>query len=182
MKRAAFVVLCLAIIGFANTVRAQSFAEFEVTHADGTWEPLTTAWVVKEVDSKNALTIWALTSRTWGETLVGYQRTVTPWCQAGIGIGLETDKDLWRVNPWLWVGKGRLSAYGTFEEGASGFWYLAKGGAKVHKRFTIGIYSRKFVGTGGYTEVQVEKRTSILTAVTRHQGKTQVVVALHRAF
>lgn len=182
MKRTVFVVLCLVIISFASTVRAQSFAEFEMKHTDGTWEPLMTAWIVKEFDFKNALTIWALTSRTWGETLVGYQRTVTPWCQTGIGIGLETDKDLWRVNPWLWIGNGHLSAYGTFEEGASGFWYLAKGGVRVHNRLVVGVYSRKFVGTGGYTEVQVEKRTSVLAVTTRYQGNIQVILALRRTF
>lgn len=182
MKRITIVASILMALGLTSIVRAQSFVDLEARHANDAWNPSMKAWGVHPIDQKNALTVWALTSRTWGETLVGYQRTVAPWCRTGFGVGLETHKNLWRVNPWFWVGKGRLSAYGTFEEGASGFWYLTKGGVKIHNRLTVGVYSRKFVGTGGYTEIQCEKRTSALAAVTRYQDKTQVTLALHRTF
>jgi len=175
----AALLCCLA----ATAAQAQSFAEFEMRRAPDSWEPQVTAWVVSDLTpKKDALTVWALASRGWGEVLVGYQRTLTPWLTAGVGAGVETHPDAWRVNPWFFAERGKYSLFLTAEEGASDFWYRMEAGYKFSGKVTAGLFSRSSVGTGPYATVTVLPKTVLFGAVTLHDGDMQALVALRRSF
>jgi len=175
---AVLVVLCLAPLA-----SAQSFVEIEARHTPASLEPQICAWVVSDLTPKrDALTVWALTTRTWGEVLVGYQYNATPWLTVGAAAGMESHQNLWRVNPWLYAGKGKYSLFLTVEEGASGFWYRAEAGYKISDRVSAGIFSRRFTGTGPYLQVTIFPKTSLFATVAHHSEGTQALVALRRSF
>lgn len=180
MRYALMAVLLLCLV---PAVSAQSFVEAELRGTPNGPESQMAAWVVSDLTPKrNALTVWALATRSWGEVLVGYQHEVAPWLTLGAGAGMEAHRNVWRVNPWAFAAKGRYSLFCTVEEGASGFWYRAEAGYRISNRVTAGVFSRRFTGTGPFVQVTVAPKTSVFGTVAVHPDGTQALVALRRSF
>jgi hypothetical protein len=175
--------MLLALVFLAPVASAQSFVEAELRHTPDGLESQMCAWVVSDLTPKrDALTVWALATRSWGEVLVGYQYQAAPWLTLGAGAGMETHRNVWRVNPWAFAAKGKYSLFLTVEEGASGLWYRAEGGYRFSERVTAGIFSRRFTGTGPYLQVTILPKTSVFATVAHHHEGTQALVALRRSF
>jgi len=92
--------------------------------------------------------VWSISSKGWGESIVGAVYSPRPWVEFDLGAGLEKNEHPFRTQASVWVGNKKGSLYAAVENGGSGFWYVATGNMPVQSNFGIGFRAQRFVGIG----------------------------------
>lgn len=124
---------------------------------------------------------WSLVSETWSESIVGAVYTPKPWVEFDLGVGVETADRPLRGMALVWVGNNHGSFYTVYENGGSGYWYLAEGNIPVTSNLGVGVRAQRFVGIG--PRFQITKKNIMFWVVpvswdTEKSGAKNTVVAL----
>jgi hypothetical protein len=183
MFRILFMALAIVSAAAANA-SAQSFFESQSRFTDSGLSPTFDAQFVvpgKKVD----FMAWALVTggddAQWGELLFGLSKNIRPWLWVGVAAGVETDKQPFRINPNIWVGKGRFSTFLAYEDGGSGPWYKSVTTVKVSNLVGVGVHSQKYYGTGPYAEVNLPGKFKVWGSVVVF-GDPQSTIGLVKSF
>lgn len=93
-------------------------------------------------------------------------------------IGRESGFAELRKAGSIWVGKGSLSALSIYEKGGSGYWYKHLATAKIYKdNVAVGVFSKRFFGTGPYLQVKAGNLT-LWGTVVQNKGLIQELFGL----
>lgn len=98
---------------------------------------------------------WFETKQAYSQAYCGPTYSPKPWIQFALGSGIETDKHPARVGSYVWLGKGKLSGLGAFEDGGSGFWYKVETNYQAGKALGLGMLSERYHGTGAKVELSL---------------------------
>jgi hypothetical protein len=98
---------------------------------------------------------WFQVQQEYSQVYCGPTYLPRPWIQFALGSGIETDKHPARIGSYVWLGKGKLSGLGAFEDGGSGFWYKVETNYQVGKVVGLGMLSERYHGTGPKVELSV---------------------------
>lgn len=125
--------------------------------------------------------VWSISSKGWGESVIGAVYTPRPWVELNLGAGLEKNENPFRTQASVWVGNTKGSLYTAVENGGSGFWYVAVGNVPVHPNLGLGFRAQRFVGAG--PRIQVKRGKLMFWAVPiawdlEKRGATNTTVAL----
>ena len=157
------VVLSVAVMAaIATTAQAQQITGFVES-----WNDVSEAGVTPQVNvllngpikGDFGWTAWTLTSKAWGEALVGLTYKPAKWVEVSGSVGLEhvskEDNSL-RLGASVFAERGRFSILSIREEGVD-HWYRHLGKFQVSDTVAVGIENRRFFGTGPYAEVKFGK-------------------------
>jgi hypothetical protein len=141
------------------------FAEGQIRINGGTTTQLDVA--LDHPMKKEGLSVatWALKGSDWSEVLIGLTKSFTrqgkgAWASITGQVGLEQNDKPWRIGTTLWMGNAKTSALLILEEGGGGRWHKAVVTRQVFPGAKVGVMSQRFVGTGGYIEVNVAGKLS----------------------
>lgn len=99
---------------------------------------------------------WAVSNKSWGESLAGVLYEPAKWISFQAGGGIEEDKNPWRSTASVWFGGARGSMFSVIEYGGSGFWYKGVGKLSLGSSpISAGYYAQRFEGVGPYAEMQL---------------------------
>ena len=148
------IIVILIFIGFsiiAITAKSQSYVSSELygyyNHSKQI-KPLCSVYLKSNIKNKTSFVSYYMLTKTWAEGLIGLNWKLTPWLNAELMFGAETQPDMWRISPCFYIKKGKLNYMGVFEYGASGFWYLSYMTYKIKPHSTIGILANRSLGFG----------------------------------
>ncbi len=97
--------------------------------------------------------VWMQVQQAYSQAYAGVTYSPKPFVQLALGAGLESDKHPARIGSYLWLGKGKVSGLGVFEDGGSGFWYKVETNYQATPKLGIGTLSERFRGHGLKLEV-----------------------------
>ncbi len=127
-------------------------------------EPSGTTYVgniyVEEVSEKKRLGMFAfglVDSVGFGQIYIGPTWYPKKWLEVQFGAGIENHSEFWRVGGGIYLIDNHGSGLLLWENGASGYWYKATYTYPVSKRLALGVFSRRFAGTGPLVEVKASK-------------------------
>lgn len=132
------------------------------------------------VSKTRGVRVWGLYSENWSELYASFRQNLGTHAAVTLGAGWEQDDQPWRVAATMWMGKGRFSSFLALEHGGSGFWYSYKGTAGLTQRLSVGVFSRRFVGTGPMAQVAVHGKTEVWGAYC--PGSKKAVIAVSQGF
>ncbi len=163
------VLLVLAFVAMtAVTVQAQQitgFVESWNNMSDAGVKPQLNVLLNGPIKGDVGWTAWTLTSKGWGEALVGltYKPAKAKWLEVSGSVGLEhavREESSLRFGASVFAKRGRLSFLSIREEGVE-HWYRHLGKLQVTETLAIGVESRRFFGTGLYAEKKLSKKVSL---------------------
>jgi hypothetical protein len=167
MRSIKIVALCsvLAILISTKTATAQSNLWVEaVVYSNSSGGGLAEFHVSasKKLTSEIGVFGWAVTNKSWAESLAGILYEPNKSVSLQLGAGIEENKNPLRSTASVWTGGGKGSLFGVVEYGGSGFWYKSVGKANfLFNQLPVGIgyYAQRFEGIGPYLEAHVSSLT-----------------------
>lgn len=125
--------------------------------------------------------LWAQKSPTYAQ-FYGGRRFVKGPIEVGIGVGLEQDKNPFRLGGYFFTAKGRFSELELIEFGGSGFWYRNESNFKVSEKWSLGFFSQRFDGSGLRIGRMLPKKFEIWAAILGRKDGPNLVGGLRRNF
>jgi len=115
---------------------------------------------------------------------------VTEWLKVGIGIGGEQTTpeegahQYFRCAMTLEVNLGKISAFGTFENGGTGPWHRVSAVYKISEKIGVGGMSETDIGIGPRVEYRIAKNFQIWGALLRDPTETSYtpILAINYSF
>ena len=114
-------------------------------------------WAQQDLTKSVGAFGWAQYSTTYRQIYGGLYVRPTKWLQVGVASGVEQAKSKARLGTFTSVSKGKYFALAIYENGGSGYWYLALTDVAAWKRVSIGSHSQTFVGHGPRADVKLGK-------------------------
>jgi hypothetical protein len=142
-------------------------------------------WAQQSLGKSAGLFAWGQTSTSYHLAYGGVYVKPASWLQVGGAVGAENVGTRERLAAFAYAAKAKYSAFAVYENGGSGYWYLATTDVAIWKRVSIGSHSQAFVGHGPRVEIKLgtigKWMTSVRPAVTwdRESGvRPNVIVGL----
>ena len=119
---------------------------------------------VEEVSEKThaGLFAWGLADTGgFGEIYIGPTWYPRKWVELQVGAGIENHPGFWRVGTGVFLNGHLGSATILWETGVTGYWYKVAYSHHVAGKVSLGVFSRRFAGTGPIIEVKASKSYTI---------------------
>lgn len=114
----------------------------------------------------------------YSEVYVGPRYAPSKWSEVGFGLGVESTSSSMMKGGYVWLGHGRFSAIGVYEQGADLF-LKYEVNCHVAGPLTIGWWQQRGLGAGPRVQVQVPRTPFLLTGMRlQHASIITVRVAL----
>lgn len=144
-------------------------------------------WGQQDLNNKIGLFGWGQYGKPYRQAYGGLYIRPTSWLQVGAGSGVEQATSKARIAGFYFTSKGRFSSYGVYENGGSGYWYLAISTIAINKYLNFGSHSQAFIGHGVRTEVKLPSigrwTPSIRPAFTWNKsGRPNVIIGLRMTY
>lgn len=144
-------------------------------------------WGQQDLSKKVGIFGWAQYGKSYRQAYGGLSVRPTSWLQVGAGTGVEQATSKARIAGFYFTSKGRFSSYGVYENGGSGYWYLAISTIAINKYLNFGSHSQAFIGHGVRTEVKLPSigrwTPSIRPAFTWNKsGRPNVIIGLRMTY
>lgn len=151
--------LLLGLLLFPPVLVAQTTAQIESWNdiVGGKVVPQLDAYVTHKSSERVGQFAWFLTGRDWSEAYAGMELCPKKWMAVDIGVGLETDKNPWRIGGSVWMGSQKQSLLTVLETGGSGFWWRSIYNRKLRKNFGIGAIGQAQRGAGPRVQFDIPK-------------------------
>lgn len=151
MKRIIFASVMVVLFAWIST---NSQAEFKVDLENRIIEKEVAAIInifgASDLTEKLQFFGLSSTSEAYNEAYAGLAYMPFSWLQVAGGMGIESDKSPWRIGAYIWAGKGPWNLLFAYEDGGSGYWYKALATYDLREWLTVGLHSKRFMGTGPY--------------------------------
>ena len=126
---------------------------------------------------KIKITYFALVEKAWAEGLIGISYTPSKWCELGLMFGLESNPALYRLSGSIWLGDDKIAFATCMEkgDGSDNWWYKSTLGYSPSKKFTCGLMSWRYNGTGiflQYNNVKHGLSFGLIQPMTQSLKKT----------
>jgi hypothetical protein len=190
LRIAGFVFLSL--LTTTSSVYAQSFVGLETKFVDGVAVPLVDGqiektWPTSVEGGSLGLFTWFLSNdighrdSRWSEIYLGPAWYPRKWLEIVVGAGVETDLHPWRIGGEVIAAGQHGFMIFAWEQGGSGPWYLLKYLHPVAGKFSAGVFSRRFAGTGPLLSVKLNGRYSIWATAgpDLENGRVKTVLGLN---
>lgn len=177
-----FVAVLLAVVSTSALGQVAGTVESQNLVKDSKVDPTVDIYVHGPLGGKFEWSVWSLTCKGWAEAYVGPVWKAAEWLELSGSIGIETDKNPLRYAGSIWMGSGRFSFISFQEGGGSGWWHKEVGTLRIVKSFKAGVHSQRFVGTGPYAEVTVNKFTVWTSVPVQKSDGAGVYIGLKFAF
>jgi hypothetical protein len=148
MKSFRIALAFVVVVGFVpaqNWVEAQAYGQ--TARVDGLFSG--------QFNKSFGSFAWMQQQKGYGQAYAGITYSPKTFVQLALGAGLEQDARPARVGSYVWLGKGKSSVLGVFEDGGSGFFYKVEANYQAVSRFGVGILSDRFRGHGPKAEFLV---------------------------
>lgn len=137
----------------------------------------------KKISKKVNLTTFLLVEKTWSEALVGISYSPKDWIEFGASIGIEQNSALYRTAAFVWLGKGKTSFLSLWEkgDGADNYWYNSTLSYKFKEKFSLGIRTWRYHGTGPvatYTVKKLDTKVWLVPAYDFESSKQRVMLGI----
>lgn len=99
---------------------------------------------------------WSQVGETYAQVYAGPTVAPTKWLQVGAAVGLEQAASIGRFGSFVWLGAGRCSILGVYEDGGSGPFQKAVGKCQLGPAH-IGVWYDNYLGAGPYLEAAIPK-------------------------
>lgn len=119
---------------------------------------------------------WSQVGSSYAQAYVGPTVAPKKWFQVGAALGLEQAQRTGRFGSFVWLGAGRCSILGVYEDGGSGSFRKAVGRCQLGPTH-VGLWYDNYLGAGPYLEASVPK-TPLTLWGTVCQNATQVAVRM----
>ena len=119
---------------------------------------------------------WSQVGPTYAQAYVGPTVSPTTRLQVGVALGLEQAASNERFGSFVWLGAGRWSLLGVYEDGGSGPFRKAVGRCRFGPT-QIGLWYDNYLGAGPYLETAIPN-TPLTLWGTVCQNATQVAVRM----
>lgn len=179
------VLIVLSVMVFMllsiSPVFSADFAELQVVSVEGRVTPQLNVWFDGTLNrSEFGWFLWSLNKEDYAEAYAGFSWTPAPWIQVGLGYGAEYNDGpiVGRFGSFVWVGKGKFSLIGFYEDLGSGPWHKVVGTYAVTDRFKLGVLDQTFKGTGPYAEWKVNPNWKLWASYVTGDGDDKTLVGL----
>jgi hypothetical protein len=173
-----FVVWLACVAG----VSAQTYVEKQVTVNPDSTVLESRSLATIDTGGTLDLAMFYVVNKDWGELVVGPAYNHESGVGASVLVGVEThNQGYWRVNPNIWLYRGRFGGLQILEWGASGFWYQTRVTWTLHPNLQVGVHSQRFLGTGPLVQVPV-KTWMAWSSVLMAGGNAKFAVGVRKNF
>jgi len=153
------VIIIFATLFVAITSVAYSSVTVECKVSEGVTTPALQLHLynTSSLTSKISALSFALVSESYAEAYAGIEFAPVPSISIGLGAGLETAENPWRIGASLWMGHGPVSLFAAGENGGTGYWYKVVASYAVTEYLTTGIWSKRFAGVGPMIQLAIPR-------------------------
>ena len=152
MKRS--VLLSLFFCFFSFNANAQTLVVLQeknlISELDYSFKAM--AYMEKDVHEYVSVFAFGVVSPKWAEIYAGLQIKTCKYFNFSLAAGIEQAKDLWRTAFSAGLNLDPVFFSGTFELGASGWWFTSTLKFKFTSYFSAGAIAERFSGIGIYLE------------------------------
>ena len=155
---AVILIMAIVVLGTCSKAHAQSIGLEVKTSAAGSSQLGNIYAEALNKKGNTGLFFWGLgDSGGFAELYAGPTWYPTKWFEVQFGAGVENSPGFWRVGGGAYLIDHHGNGLILWENGASGYWYKATYSYPVYHKVSVGVFSRRFAGTGPLVEVRASK-------------------------
>lgn len=134
-------------------VLLESYRTFKSADGDS---QTNTVWAQQSLTKRTGLFGWGQVGKNYRQAYGGGYVKPTSWLQVGVGGGAEQATNRARLGSFLYASKNRYSTFIIYENGGSGYWYLAFTDVRLTNNWSVGTHSQAFIGHGVRAEYRLK--------------------------
>ncbi|MBX4190016.1 family 52 olfactory receptor [Candidatus Parcubacteria bacterium] len=162
MRTFQIVVVALVLLVVAAPAKAQNFVGTETEVKSGDVVSLIDSLYGRTFNKSVGLFAWGQAQTDgWGQVYGGVVYTPKPWIALSLGTGVEKDAHPGRIGTSAWMSGHGYTLLAVYENGGSGAWYKTILTKAVTSKIAVGVFSRRFAGTGPLVEYSANKVVKI---------------------
>lgn len=153
------LLLFVFLFVFCEKTNAETFVfseTYRTFRSAGTDSQTNTVWAQQSLTKNTGLFGWGQIGMKYRQAYVGGYAKPTSWLQVGVGGGAEQATSKARLGSFLYASKSRYSTFMIYENGGSGYWYLAFTDVRLTNNWSVGTHSQAFLGHGVRAEYRLK--------------------------
>lgn len=152
-----FFLLLSGLLPIFATAQIQIFGKYTPGPGEGIEPDINIFGYAGSINKSESLklTYFALVEKSWAEGLVGISYTPIEWCELGFQFGLETTPSIYRLCGSVFLALNSKTTFFLCAEkgdGRDNWWYKTILSHCPKSRFSFGIMSWRYNGTGVFVK------------------------------
>ncbi len=150
------------ILLFSARACAQNWIEQRVSVAGGTITPRVDGLLTGPLSDRWGSFAWFQVQQGYSEVYTGITYAPKSWAQVACGVGLEENRNPFRVGGYLWLGNSKSSLLINPEFGGSGGWWKIEAMRAVSKSVDLGFLQERYKGSGVEIRYRIPKTKAVI--------------------